>query len=84
MFNLEMNSENEVYIYKCEEIIEYSDDSILLCFDNCNVRISGSALSMVSYSNGEMYIEGDILRIEFESSGKSKANESGNVAKDAA
>lgn len=80
MFNLEMNSENEIYVYKCEEIIEYSNDGIVLAFEDFALRISGDALTMVSYSNGEMYIEGDILRIEFESGDKSNANESHKAA----
>ncbi len=84
MFNLEMNSEREVYMYECEGILEYSDDSILLDFGDFSVRVSGVNLSMVSYSNGEMYIEGDILRIDFESGDDSKANESSNATENAA
>ncbi len=84
MFNLEMNSEREIYLYECEGILEYSDDSILLDFCEFAVRISGVELTMISYSNGEMYIEGDILRIEFESGEDSKANESSNATKNAA
>ncbi len=84
MFNLEMNSEREIYLYECAGILEYSDDSILLDFGDFAVRVSGVDLTMISYSNGEMYIEGDILRIEFESGDTDKATESGNTTKKAA
>ena len=84
MFNLEMNSEHEIYLYECLGVLEYSDDSILLDFNEFSVRVSGADLSMISYSNGEMYIEGEILRIEFESGDTKKANESSNATENAA
>lgn len=67
MFNMEMNSKNELYIGDCLGILAYSDDNISLEFEDFSLKVSGSELSMISYANGEMYIEGDILRIEFES-----------------
>lgn len=80
MFNLEMNSKREIYLFECAGILEYSDDNILLDFGNFSVRVSGVDLSMISYSNGEMYIEGEILRIEFESGDLGSTKEMGKAA----
>ncbi len=80
MFNLEMNSQRELYLFECIGILEYSDDNILIDLGEFSVRISGVDLTMISYSNGEMYIEGEILRIEFESGDSENAKEMGKAA----
>ena len=62
-----MSSKRELYLSNCLGIIGYSDEDIALDFGKFSMKVYGYDLTMVSYINGEMYIEGDILRIEFES-----------------
>jgi len=65
MFYLEMENEKSIYISGCKEIKKFTEDNISMLMSDVMVSVSGSNLCTTSYSNGEMYISGDILRIEF-------------------
>lgn len=66
MFGLEMNTKKELYISGCKGILAYTDDKVALDVDEVEISIYGENISMLSYADGEMYISGNILRIEFE------------------
>lgn len=66
MFELEMRSESELYLSGCCGVLAYTDDNITMDFGKFSVCIYGHNLSMLSYVNGEMYIDGGIERLEFE------------------
>ncbi|MDD6808383.1 MAG: YabP/YqfC family sporulation protein [Oscillospiraceae bacterium] len=65
MFYLEMENEKQIYLSGCTEINKFNEDCITLASDECILSVSGSNLCATSYANGEIYINGDILRIEF-------------------
>lgn len=75
MFSLEMNSKNELYVSGCKGILAYSDNSITLDIGGFTLKVSGENISMLSYTNGEMYIDGSIESIEFEQKSEANANE---------
>lgn len=66
MFGLEMNTKKELYISGCKGILAYTDDKVTLDVDEVEISVYGENISMLSYADGEMYISGNILRIEFE------------------
>lgn len=66
MFGLEMNTKKELYISGCKGILAYTDDKVALDVDEVEISVYGENISMLSYADGEMYISGNILRIEFE------------------
>ena len=61
-----MNTKKELYISGCKGILAYTDDKVTLDVDEVEISVYGENISMLSYADGEMYISGNILRIEFE------------------
>ena len=70
MFGLEMSNKKELYISGCKGILAYTDDRVTLDTDELEISIFGENISMLSYADGEMYINGKFLRIDFEQKGE--------------
>lgn len=74
MLDLEINSNDEkrmeLYLCNCSEILKCSDCCVLLSLSTLLLKITGFSLLVSAYSNGEVYVEGEITKIEFESSEK--------------
>lgn len=61
-----MTSESELYISGCKGILACTEDTIILSIEIANITVHGENITMLSYTNGEIYIDGKIRGIEFE------------------
>lgn len=66
MFELEMNNEKELFICGCKGILAYTDEKITLDTGGPEISVRGENISMLSYADGDIYIIGTIMSIEFE------------------
>ncbi len=64
-FYIEMRGKNNLAVYSCLGIVEYSPTRIVLRLFSTRLCITGSGLICDSYTNGAVLVSGLITSIEF-------------------
>ena len=64
-FYIEMRGKNNLAVYSCRGIVEYSPARIVLRLFSTRLFITGSGLICDSYTNGAVLVSGLITSIEF-------------------
>lgn len=62
---IELYCNRRVIVTDCHSVIDYSNDNVVLCIGEKNLRVRGENLIVNSYCFGQTDISGDILSLEF-------------------
>ena len=58
--------QNNIYIYQYQEILNFSNDLIIIKLNNTNLKIKGSSLHIIKMENHELLIQGLISGVSYE------------------
>jgi hypothetical protein len=62
---IELYMDKRLVITDCEGVIDYSENGVVLCLGEKNLRVYGSDLMVNSFCYGQTDITGNITSIEF-------------------
>ncbi len=62
---IELYMDKRVIITDCESVIDYSNDAVVLCLGDKNLRVRGADLTVNSFCFGQTDITGEIVSLEF-------------------
>ncbi len=62
---IELYLDKRVIITDCESVIDYSENTVVLCLGDRNIRVRGDNLIVNSFCYGQTDITGKIVSIEF-------------------
>ncbi len=64
-FYIEMRGQNNLAVYSCRGIAEYSPKRIILHLHKAKLSINGVGLLCDSYTNGAVLVSGQVCSVEF-------------------
>ena len=65
-----LSSNGELSVYRCQGLLEYTDNMVKIKTEIGVVGIYGEELGLNTFSNSEITVFGKILKIEFEETSK--------------
>lgn len=67
---IEMYGNKRMIVFDCEYVVDFSEDCIVLCLGELNLKIRGDNLVISSFAYGQTDVCGEIVSVDFERVGK--------------
>lgn len=60
-----INSDKKITVCGCVSVESYTDEEIVICLVEMKLKLSGSNMTMSTFSGGEIAICGELSAVEF-------------------